>query len=147
MVVILFHNNDDILLQKYQKEFISHNITSETLFYAHFPLVCKISDDDFSQEELKSCSKSINTISLDGIAWDMENQSLNCKITLSYMQGETKELFFPLVHSLSKQKKIAENKLIFPATSMFPKTIKTFRLGNQIIINENSSAISASVWH
>lgn len=147
MVVILFHNNDDILLQKYQKEFILKNQSTENILYAQHPIRCTLSKDTLSKLELKELGKTITKITLEKVEWDNESQTLNCNATLHHHDKKQCKLTFPLVHCLKTQKKIAENTLIFPATSIFPKTLKTFRIGNETIIDSTSSIVSDYIWH
>lgn len=147
MVVILFHDNDDILFQKYQKDFISKNQSSENIIYAHYPIRCPLSNENLTKSELKEIVKSLESVTLNGVTWDEESQTLNCNITLNYHNNTNTSFTFPLVHSLHKQKKIAENDLIFPAISLLPKTIKTFRVGNEVILDSISSSVTDFVWH
>ena len=97
MVVILFHNNDDILLQKYQKEFILKNQSTENILYSQHPIRCTLSKDTLSKLELKELGKTINTITLEKVEWDNESQTLNCNATLHHHDKKQCKLTFPLV--------------------------------------------------
>lgn len=165
MLVLLFHNNDEILLRKYQKEFIRLNNCENSIFVPSHLLRINVhsilnqiisSDSDLmqcdkngepSKQMLKLFSKKMENLELACPRWNVERQTLECGVTLNFLHHAPKTVFLPLIKTLPGQKKIAENEISLPATLIFPKTIKTFRIGNQIDLDSNSSALTDYVWH
>lgn len=153
MLVFLFHNNDEILIRKYQKEFVEINYTTGSLLYPTHTLRPSLSElynfspDANTKEQLKIISQKIENLILQTPEWNNELQQLECPLMINFKDSTKKVITFPLIQNLSKQKKIAGNELTLPATLTFPKTIKTFRIGNQIDLDSNSSALTDYIWH
>lgn len=147
MLKILFHNNDDLLLQNFQKEFIFLNQTNQNILYQTLPLRPTLCSKNFENEKIKTISKQIEIILLKNVFWNEKTQTLFATITVNYKTNKQKTLTFPLVQTLRFQKKIAENQIKFPAISLFPKVIKTFRLGNEVFFNNGSSSLTCFCWH
>ena len=147
MLKILFHNNDALLLQNFQKEFIFLNQTNQNILYQTLPLHPTLCSKEFTIEKIKTVSKQIDTLLLKKVFWDEETQTLFATLYVNYKTNKQKTLTFPLVQTLQTQKKIAENQIKFPAISLFPKVIKTFRLGNEVIFNNGSSSLTCFCWH
>ncbi len=136
--VIVPHPTEELKLIKYQKELVRRLFTPGTLVYAHQPLWIPV---DF--KSVQEAKEKITGVTLTGVEYDEKNKMVMCVGEVALRQAQGPQFILPFIHL---EGDIPNVQAVLQDASLFPLSLKIFRLGECTSPSPNVYELSNVVW-